>query len=164
MNVQYTWKTLFRNRGKLVCHLVIKWKWNTFYRTIQIKFMSNTHVSMKCLCLSQGTVAELYRVQEYPASGSCKTASPDKSEFGNCFTEAHEPLEHTLSLCWSHFRVVCLSHCVVDLPSESLRRASWSHHPIIASGDILKGDKVQYSSLNQRNASVPRCYRKLPYA
>lgn len=148
MNVQYTWKTLFRNRGKLVCHLVIKWKWNTFCRTIQIKFMLNTHVSMKCLCLSQGTVAELYRVQEYPTSGSCKTVSPDKSEFGNCFTEAHS-LWSTHCPSADHTSAsVCISHCVVDLPLGSLSRASWSHHPIIASGDILKGDKVHCSSMN----------------
>lgn len=56
---------------------------------------------MKCLCFSQGTVAELYGVQKYAASGSCKTASPDKSEFENCFTEEQEPLENILPLRWS---------------------------------------------------------------
>lgn len=109
--------------------------------------MLNTYVNMKYHCLSRGTVAELYRVQEYPASGSCKTVSPDKSEFANWFTEEQGPLEHILSLCWSHFRVCLISHCAVDLPLGSLSRASWSCHPTIASGVIVKKKTISIACL-----------------
>ena len=51
------------------------------------------------LPLPRNSSKELYGVQKYAASGSCKTASPDKSEFENCLTEEQEPLENILSPC-----------------------------------------------------------------
>jgi len=42
---------------------------------------------------------ELYGVQKYVTSGSCKTAFPDKSEFEKSFTGEQESLENILSLC-----------------------------------------------------------------
>lgn len=66
--------------------------------------MLNAYVNMKYPCLSQGTVAELYRVQEYPASGSCRTLSLDKSEFANWLTEEQgtycPSVDHTSESVW----------------------------------------------------------------
>lgn len=43
---------------------------------------------------------------------------------------------------------VSISHCAVDLPLGSLSRTSQCHHPVIASGDILKGDNLPFSPMN----------------
>lgn len=62
----------------------------------------------KCICehemplpFPRNSSKEWYSllVQNYAASGSCKTATPDKSEFESCFTEEQELLENILSLC-----------------------------------------------------------------
>lgn len=41
-----------------------------------------------------------------------------------------------------------ISHCAADLPLGSLSRTSQCHHPLIASGDVLKGDNLPFSPMN----------------
>lgn len=69
-----------------------------FYRTTQIhiKYIGEHEMPLP---LPRNSIKEFHEVQKNAISGSCKTASPDKSEFENYFTEEQEPLENILPLC-----------------------------------------------------------------